>query len=178
LAEERESLLKNGVDIGEPRLGVMVEVPATVLMIDKILDEVDVLCLGTNDLVQYMLAVDRDNEAVAKWFNSLNPAVIRAVKSVLEAAEGKSVSCVVCGEMAGSPFYVPLLIGLGATELSMNPASIPRIRDLISSIRFEDTLLLAREVEDCSTAVEVEQVVGRHHAEKWSDLTGRPKTAG
>jgi phosphotransferase system enzyme I (PtsI) len=156
----------------------MIEVPSTVLLIDKILEEVDVLCLGTNDLVQYLLAVDRDNEAVAKYFNSLNPAIVRAVKIVIEAASRKRISCVVCGEMAGSPFYVPILIGLGVEELSMNPASIPRVRQLVAGIAYEEAFLLAREVEQCSTAAEVEAVIQSYIEANWKHLFTHPKSIG
>ena len=156
--------------IGSPRFGAMIEVPSTVLLIDKILEEVDVLCLGTNDLVQYLLAVDRDNEAVAKYFNSLNPAIVRAIKMVIETASRKGVSCVVCGEMAGSPFYVPILIGLGAKELSMNPASIAKVRQLVAGIAYDEAFLLAGEVEKCYTAAEVETVIKAYIDANWKHL--------
>ena len=170
LADERRRLSAQGVDVGSPRLGVMIEVPSTVLLIDKILDEVDVLCLGTNDLVQYLLAVDRDNEAVAKYFNSLNPAIVMAIKTVVGAANKKGTPCIICGEMAGSPFYVPILIGLGACELSMNPTSIARVRRLVAGIAYEETFLLANEVEKCDTAAEVEDVIKTYIDTNWAHL--------
>jgi phosphotransferase system enzyme I (PtsI) len=170
LNEERAKLARDGRSVGTPRLGAMVEVPSTVLMIEELLDEVDVICLGTNDLVQYLLAVDRDNEAVAGWFRTLSPAVIRAVSTVVSACAKRSIPCVVCGEMAGSPYYVPLLIGLGAVELSMNPKSIPRIQRLISGIAFEETLKLRRSVENCRTAAEIEETNKTFIAAHWSHL--------
>lgn len=170
LAEESANLTGGGTDIGTPRVGVMIEVPSAVFLIREILDESDVLCLGTNDLVQYILAVDRDDESVARWFNTLNPAVIRAIKTVIEAANEKGSSCVVCGEMAGSPFYVPVLIGLGAVELSMNANSISRVRTLISGITFEETLALIREIEGCRTTGEVELVVHENIRKHWAHL--------
>jgi phosphotransferase system enzyme I (PtsI) len=176
LEEERMQLLELGIQAGSPRFGVMIEVPSTVLLIDKILKEVDVLCLGTNDLVQYLLAVDRDNEAVAKYFNSLNPAIVRAIKTVIEAAGRHGIPCIVCGEMAGSPFYVPILIGLGVRELSMNPASISRVRRLVSGIAYEEAFLVAREVEKCDTAAEVEEVIKTHIEANWKHLFGAKAT--
>ena len=148
----------------------MVEVPSAVFLIDQIVRETDFVCLGTNDLVQYLLAVDRDNESVAGWFRTLHPAVIRAVRAVIEATTRAGKPLVVCGEMAGSPFYLPLLIGMGATELSMNVNSILRVRKVISGIAYQETLDLAREAGSCRTADEVEAVLERHIEAKWSHL--------
>ena len=173
LDEERHSLGKRRIAIGKPRLGVMIEVPSTVFMIEEILDETDSICLGTNDLVQYLLAVDRDNEEVAEWFRTLNPSVIRAVRTVIEACGRRNISCVVCGEMAGSPYYVPALIGLGATELSMNPNSIQRIRRLISGIAYEETLELVRKIQKCVIAAEVERINREFIEQNWAHLYDR-----
>jgi phosphotransferase system enzyme I (PtsI) len=174
LVEEREALDRKQIGFGEPRVGVMIEVPSTIFMIDEILDEVDVICLGTNDLVQYLLAVDRDNEEVAHLFRTLNPAVIRAVSTVLDACAKRGVPCVVCGEMAGSPYYVPLLIGLGATELSMNPNSIRRIRRLISGIAYEETRELLKQVGSGRTSSEIESTNREFIAKHWSNLYDIP----
>lgn len=170
--EERERLGSAGIPAGEPRLGAMIEVPSAVLAIDAILGEADIICLGTNDLVQYLLAVDRDNEAVSKWFNSLHPGVLKAIGSVTQAAEQFKKQCIICGEMAGSPFYVPLLIGLGAKQLSMNPASISRVRDVIEGLAYEETISLIRKIKSCSTAAEIESVIGRFSSENWKHVTG------
>jgi len=170
IAEESSALTAAGVAIGEPRLGAMIEVPAAVFAIDDILREADVACLGTNDLVQYVLAVDRDNEAVSKWFNSLHPAVIGAVRIVFEAAGRHSKLCIACGEMAGSPFYVPLLIGLGATALSMNPASIPRVREVVEGIAYEEALSLIGEISSCRTAHEAEALVESYSNAHWKQF--------
>ena len=117
LEHESEVLRSRGKAVGTPKLGVMIEVPSAVLMAAEIAEETDFLCLGTNDLIQYLVAADRDNETVAAWYRTLHPAVLRAVRMVLQAANGARKPAIVCGEMAGSPYYVPLLIGLGATEL-------------------------------------------------------------
>jgi len=170
LEEERLRLNANNIMIGNPRLGVMVEVPSTVLMIDEILSEVDTICLGTNDLVQYLLAVDRDNESVARWFRTLSPAVIKAVHLVITACSKRNKPCVICGEMAGSPYYVPLLIGLGATELSMNPNSIPRSANLISKVTYDETVMLARSVQKCVTADDAERTNREFIAKRWEHL--------
>jgi phosphotransferase system enzyme I (PtsI) len=170
LEQEREYLRKRNIEFGNPRLGAMIEVPASVLIVEEICREVDFLCLGTNDLVQYLLAVDRDNEAVADWFRTLHPAVLRAIKTVLKAGEKFEIPVVVCGEMAGSYFYVPILIGLGASELSMNVNSIPRVRKIISGIALEEVYEIVKKLEKCSTADEIENLVSESFLEKWSHL--------
>ncbi|HLA94398.1 MAG TPA: phosphoenolpyruvate--protein phosphotransferase [Pyrinomonadaceae bacterium] len=170
IEREKTAMTKRGVAIGEPRLGAMIEVPSAVFSIKHILEEVDCLCLGTNDLVQYILAVDRDNESVAAWFRTLHPSVIFALKSVIDAANMAGKPLVVCGEMAGSPFYVPILLGLGATELSMNVNSILRVRKLITGIAHEETRELAALILECKTADEVELCVEEFIEKSWSHL--------
>jgi phosphoenolpyruvate-protein phosphotransferase len=170
LESEREKLARRKIKFGNPRLGVMIEVPSAVLMIDEIVREVDFISLGTNDLVQYLLAVDRDNETVADWFRTLHPAVVRAVSKVLRAAENASIPAVVCGEMAGSIVYAPVLVGLGATELSMNVNSIPSIRRIISNIAFEEAAEIAARLQECRTADEAEEHVRREFSRKWRHL--------
>ncbi len=170
IESEKDKLKRRKIAFGNPRLGAMIEVPAAVLMIDEIAAEVEFFCLGTNDLVQYLLAVDRDNETVADWFRTLHPAILRSLKKVLRAAENHNIPAVVCGEMAGSPVYVPILLGLGATELSMNVHSMPRVRRLVSKIALEETKELALKLEICRTADEVEITVGEFYREKWAHL--------
>lgn len=167
---ETAALKARKIPVGSPRIGAMIEVPAAVLNIDHVLEEVDCLCLGTNDLVQYLLAVDRDNESVAGWFRTLHPAVISALKIVVDAANRTGKPLVICGEMAGSPFYVPLLIGLGATEMSMNVNSIVRVRRIISGVAYEETRKLMGKVLDCRTADEIEAVTEQFIREHWSHL--------
>jgi phosphotransferase system enzyme I (PtsI) len=170
LAEERGRLGKRKIHCGNPKIGAMIEVPSAVLMIEEIAGEVDFLNLGTNDLVQYLLAVDRDNEAVADWFRTLHPAVLRAVKKVIEAAEKADTPLIICGEMAGSAVYVPILIGLGATQLSMNANSIPRIRRIIANIAFEEARELVKNLEVCKTSAEIEERVRLSLISKWSHI--------
>ncbi len=167
---EKALLRKKDIEFGNPKIGAMIEVPSAVLMAEEIAAEVDFINLGTNDLVQYLLAVDRDNEAVADWFRTLHPAVLRAVKTVVRAAENKNIPLIVCGEMAGSTVYAPILIGLGATELSMNVNSIPRVRQIISNIAFEEAHAIVRQLETCRTAAETEKTVESLFSEKWKHL--------
>ena len=170
MEREAAALAGRGIAVGTPRIGAMVEVPSAVVLINEIVEAADLVCLGTNDLVQYLLAVDRDNEAVAGWFRTLHVAVLRAIKSVIDACTAGGKPLVICGEMAGSPFYVPLLIGMGATELSMNVNSILRVRKVISGLAFAEAAELASEAAKCRTADEVEAVLERHISEKWSHL--------
>lgn len=168
--EQKADLEKRGLKTGDPRLGAMIELPSAVLTIDSIAERVDFLCLGTNDLVQYLLGVDRDNEAVAEWYESLHPAVIHAVADVIAAGVRHRVPVQICGEMAGSPFYVPLMIGLGSRELSMNLNSVTAVRRLISGISQKACVDLAQRIADCQTASEAERLLRDQYRAEWSDL--------
>jgi phosphotransferase system enzyme I (PtsI) len=170
LESEKQKLRKKGIEFGELRLGAMIEVPSAILTIDDIAAECDFLCLGTNDLVQYLLAVDRDNEKVADLFRTLHPSVLRAIKIVVSAGEKAGIPVIVCGEMAGSPLYVPILIGLGVTELSMNINSIPRVKKVVSGIAFEEAQEIVKKLEICKTHLETETLVHKLFSEKWSHL--------
>lgn len=170
IESEKMNLRKSGIDAGDPPVGAMIEVPSAVLTIDEIASECEFLSVGTNDLVQYLLAVDRDNESVADWFRTLHPAVLRSIKLIVKAAENVDIPVIICGEMAGSPLYVPILIGLGVTELSMNVKSIPRVRKIISAIAFEEAQELVKHLENCKTADEVEEIVDEFFAAKWKHL--------
>jgi len=171
VVEEEQDRLKNGgIEFAPVRVGAMIEVPSAVLTADRIAQEVDFFELGTNDLVQYTLAVDRGNDAVSEWFRTLHPAVLFGIKRTLEAAKNARIPAIVCGEMASTPAYAVLLVGLGATDLSMTPALIPRIRNTLSQI---DTLE-AQDVVDkclnCATADEVEEIVRVEFRQRWADL--------
>ncbi|MGI8556197.1 MAG: phosphoenolpyruvate--protein phosphotransferase [Pyrinomonadaceae bacterium] len=170
LTDEKLKLQKKKILFGNPKIGVMIEVPSAVLMIDEIAAEVDFMNLGTNDLVQYLLAVDRDNEAVADCFRTLHPAVLRSVKKVIDAAGNSGKPLIVCGEMAGSPVYAPILIGLGAAELSMNVNSISRVRRVIENIAFEEAAEIAKTLLNCKTAEESEKAAHAGLKAKWGHL--------
>ena len=170
IEEESTTLIRKGTPIGEPRLGSMIEIPSAVMTVSEISRHVDFLCLGTNDLVQYLLAADRDNEAVADWYQTLHPAVIRAIKQVLDAAQQTGIAAIICGEIAGSAFYAPLLIGLGAREFSMSVKSILHVRRLISGIAFDEAQLLVKRIASCETAGEIEQILRDHYSKNWSHL--------
>lgn len=170
IEREKELLAKRKIKFGNPKIGAMIEVPSAIMMIDEIAREVDFMSIGTNDLVQYLLGVDRDNELVADWFRTLHPAVLKAIKKVVEASEKHNVPMLVCGEMAGSPVYAAILVGLGAKELSMNVVSMPRVRQVITNIAFEEAHEVVKLIEKCSTADEVEHVVRENLSTKWTHL--------
>jgi len=168
--EERARLKEEGREVGRVRVGAMIEVPSAVLVAEKLAREVDFFSLGTNDLVQYTLAVDRGNDEVAGWFRSLHPAVLQSVRRALDAARGAGIPAIVCGEMAASPAYAAVLVGLGARELSMAPTSIPRVRRTIAGLEHEEVAELARECLDCATADDVEEIVRVRLGRRWPNL--------
>jgi len=142
-----EELDKEGIRFQKNiKTGIMIEVPSAVIMADVLAKEVDFFSIGTNDLVQYSLAIDRGNRKVAYLYNTLHPAVIRMVKHVVDVGKEQGVSVLMCGEMAGDPYNMPVLLGLGMNELSMVPQSIPGIKDIAKKLKTEDSKLFLLEV--------------------------------
>jgi phosphotransferase system enzyme I (PtsI) len=170
IAEEKQQLAMAGCKFGTPAIGAMIETPSSIFTSFEIAQRVDFLCLGTNDLVQYLLAVDRDNDAVTEWYQTLHPAVIRAISEVLCEARRADRQITLCGEMAGSPFYAPVLLGLGAREFSMTPKSIPSIRHLLSAISVEDAMGLVAKIRSLETAVEAETYLEEFYSDNWAVL--------
>jgi phosphotransferase system enzyme I (PtsI) len=170
ISEEQARLQAAGTPFGSIRVGAMIEVPSAVLTAEKIAAEVDFMELGTNDLVQYTLAVDRGNDDVSEWFRTLHPAVLYGIQRSLNAAHEAGIQAVVCGEMASTPAYAVLLVGLGAIDLSMTPALIPRVRSTLSQIDSSEARIVARECLECATADEVEEIVRREFRTYWPNL--------
>ena len=132
LARVIATLKRKGVRISDPPpLGIMIEIPGAALAADALAAESDFFALGTNDLTQYTLAIDRSDEQVAYLYNPLHPAVLRLIQFTAEAASAAGIPVSVCGEMAGDERMTPVLLGFGITELSMNPASLPRVKKRI-----------------------------------------------
>lgn len=123
-----------GIEYAAPELGVMIETPAAVLMAEAFADKVDFLSIGTNDLTQYVMAADRENEAVANLHDPQQPAVLRAIKRTVEAAHDHDAWIGICGEMAGDPDLTELLVGLGLDELSMSAVTVPAVKANITEI--------------------------------------------
>ena len=138
-------------------LGAMVEVPAAAVMADELAQEVDFLSIGTNDLIQYTLAVDRANEFVADLYRPTSPAVLRLIAKVIKGGADRGIDVAMCGEMASDPLMVPLLVGFGLKRFSMNPQAVPKIRSLVRQLSFKETSSMARRVLRLTTAREVEE---------------------
>jgi phosphotransferase system enzyme I (PtsI) len=138
-------------------LGAMIEVPAAAVAADLLAREADFLTIGTNDLIQYTLAVDRTDDRVSDFYEPLHPAVLRLVRLVSRAARRENVPLSLCGEMASDPALVGLLIGLGLTEFSMTPGAIPLVGHVVRELRADDARRLARQALSLATAAEVEQ---------------------
>lgn len=170
IAEEVEKLRTNGELFSEVPIGAMIEVPSAVLTAEKIATELDFFELGTNDLVQYTLAVDRGNDQVAHWFRTLHPAVLYGINRTLQAGRDAKIPVIVCGEMASTPAYAVLLAGLGATDLSMTPAMIPRVRAVLKQIDTSEAKAVAETCLAAASADEVEAIVHDEYKTRWPDL--------
>jgi phosphoenolpyruvate-protein phosphotransferase (PTS system enzyme I) len=146
-------------------VGIMIEVPAAALTADRLSREVDFFSIGTNDLIQYTLAIDRGNESVSYLYQPLHPAILDLVRRVVEGAARSGVPVSVCGEMAASPIAAVVLAGIGVTELSMNPAAIPSVKQMIRAIRLGDARALVEEVLRLDSPGAIEALVRKRVAE-------------
>jgi len=146
LQEAVEELDKEGARFNpDIKFGVMLEVPSAVIMAADIAEEVDFYSIGTNDLIQYSMAIDRGNRQVAHLYNTLQPAIIRLLKQVADVSKNQGIKLYMCGEMAGDPINLPILLGLGLDELSMNPQSIPGVKSMIRSMSAAGTRQLVQD---------------------------------
>ncbi|WP_096225603.1 phosphoenolpyruvate--protein phosphotransferase [Geobacillus sp. FJAT-46040] len=162
LLEEKEALLRQGVAVADGiEVGMMVEIPAAAVMADQFAKEVDFFSIGTNDLIQYTMAADRMNERVAYLYQPYNPAILRLISHVIDAAhrEGKWVG--MCGEMAGDPIAIPILLALGLDEFSMSATSILPARAQLKRLSKEDAVRVKETVLSLGTAEEVVSFVKR-----------------
>jgi len=160
LDETKNDLLNDKISFnGDIEVGIMIEVPSAAILSDLMADYVDFFSIGTNDLIQYALAIDRGNHDVAHLFQPLHPAIIRLVKTVSEAAQKKKVKLFMCGEMAADPFHVPILLALGIDEFSMNPPSIPSVKSIIRQISTENMVPFLEKVLKQQSPDEIIQIV-------------------
>jgi phosphotransferase system enzyme I (PtsI) len=139
------------------KIGVMIEVPSAAVMAEEIAGEVDFLSIGSNDLIQYLLAVDRDNAAVASLYQHFNPAVLRTLKSIIDAGHKKNVWVGMCGEMAGDPLATALLVGMGIDELSVVPAILPEIKKVIRTISYKEAKKIADKALTLHTEADIKE---------------------
>jgi len=140
-----DELLEEGEELAYPKIGVMIEVPSAVYQVTEMAKRVDFFSIGTNDLTQYLLAVDRNNAQVAELFDALHPAVLRAIRQVVESAHAADRPVSVCGEMAGDPAAALLLLGMGVDSLSMSSASLLRVKWAVRSFRMTEVRALLEE---------------------------------
>jgi phosphotransferase system enzyme I (PtsI) len=172
LAEAAASLEKDGVPHqADAKIGVMIEVPSAAIMADVFAKEVDFFSIGTNDLIQYTMAIDRGNRQVAHLYNPLHPAVIRLLKQVTDAGRKHNIPVYMCGEMAGEPLYAPILLGLGLNELSTNAQAVPLVKNAIRQIDAAESRNFVQKVLGLNTTQQIEELV----QSTYGDLLGNNK---
>ncbi len=164
----KADLQTQGIPFGEDiQIGVMIEVPSAVIIADALAKEVDFFSIGTNDLIQYVLAIDRINERVTYLYEPLHPAVLRMIRQTVDAGHNAGISVAMCGEMAGEPLYGMILLGLELDELSMNPTLIPRVKKIIRETTVAESKELLQRVMNFSSAVEVREYVEKTMRERF-----------
>jgi phosphotransferase system enzyme I (PtsI) len=160
LEEVKREMEKDKLDYDpNVKIGIMIEVPSSVLIADDLAREVDFFSIGTNDLIQYTLAIDRGNEHVAYLYRPLHPAVLKMLKLTVDAAHREQIEVSVCGEMAGEPLYILILLGFGLNELSMNALSIPRAKRIIRSVEYAAARAILEKTMLMKTASEMEAAI-------------------
>jgi phosphotransferase system enzyme I (PtsI) len=157
VAEATAELERRGETVPHVPVGVMIEIPAAAYTADLLAREVDFFTIGTNDLIQYCLAVDRADERVSMLYEPLHPSILRVIVMVRRAAARQRIPVSLCGEMASDPALLTLLVGLGLTEFSMTPGAIGVARQVLSEVRSDDLRALARRVLRLPTVEEIER---------------------
>jgi phosphotransferase system enzyme I (PtsI) len=159
----RQELLDEGHQVNEHmEIGIMIEIPAAAVIADQLANEIDFFSIGTNDLSQYTLAVDRTNAQVAHLASSFHPSVLRLIKQVIDAAHAKGKWVGLCGELAGEPLAIPILLGLGLDEFSMNPPAIAIAKQIIRSLSSEDVKQIAENALELENAEDVKTYIKQH----------------
>jgi phosphoenolpyruvate-protein phosphotransferase (PTS system enzyme I) len=170
LEEAKQELRREGVPFDEGiEIGIMIEIPSAVIIADLLAREVDFFSVGTNDLIQYSLAIDRTNEHLSHLYEPLHPAVLRSLKIVVDAAHAAGIDACICGEMAGEAEYLPVLLGLGFDELSMNSVSILRVKKILRRCSRQEAELLVARALTFPTALEVESFLKSEIAAHYSE---------
>jgi phosphoenolpyruvate-protein phosphotransferase (PTS system enzyme I) len=158
--EVKNELLAEGTELGNDiEIGIMIEVPSAVIVAEELAKEVDFFSIGTNDLIQYVLAIDRINERVTYLYEPLHPAVLRLIKQVVDIGHRAGIRVAMCGEMAGEPAYTMILLGLELDELSMNPLAIPRVKKIIRGATLKESKALLNKVMTLSSTAEIRTFV-------------------
>jgi len=168
--EVKEDLLREGVPFeSNIEIGVMIEVPSAVMMADALAREVDFFSIGTNDLIQYSLAIDRVNDRVTYLYEPLHPAILRLIRQVVQAAAQAGIRVAMCGEMAGDPAYTMVLLGLGLDELSMTPLAIPKVKHIVRKVTLDECRDLVDDVMKMVVAEEIEEFVRTYLVRRFPD---------
>jgi phosphotransferase system enzyme I (PtsI) len=171
LEEAKEDLRIRGVPFDEDiEIGSMMEIPSAMIIADLLAKEVDFFSIGTNDLIQYSLAIDRVNEHVNYLYEPLHPAVLRMIREAVGSAHAQGIKIAMCGEMAGEPLYLPILVGLGLDELSMNALSILRVKKVLRNISRQECTEITKEALTLSTAREIDRYVFLEMRERFPDV--------
>jgi phosphotransferase system enzyme I (PtsI) len=157
LEEMKRDLVEANIPFDkEIRVGAMIEIPSASDIADILAKEVDFFSIGTNDLIQYALAVDRINEHVSYLYEPLHPAVLRIIRWVVRSGHDAGIPVAICGEMAAEPVYAVVLLGLGLDEFSMNPLSIPKVKKVVRMLRLDESRSLVEQLFQFATASEIE----------------------
>jgi len=158
LNQVKQELVQESIEVDQDlQVGIMIEVPSAVAVADLLANEVDFFSIGTNDLVQYALAIDRVNENVAHLYEPLHPAILRMVKQAADAGRLAGIPVSLCGELAAEPLYVPILLGFELDSLSMNPLAVPRVKKIIRNASLEESKVCLQEVLQISTASQINE---------------------
>jgi phosphotransferase system enzyme I (PtsP) len=172
LASVRNELIREGHAVrGYLPLGIMIEVPAAVQIIEFLVREVDYVSIGTNDLIQYTLAADRNNPRVRQYYDPHHPAVLHSIKRVADAASKAGKKASVCGEMAADPLSALLLLGMGIREFSLSAPSIPVVKQAIRAHGLEECRKLARRALACRSSADVKRCLSEARTRLFPETT-------
>ncbi|MEA2013902.1 MAG: phosphoenolpyruvate--protein phosphotransferase [Thermodesulfobacteriota bacterium] len=168
--EVMRELVSEGIPVDEDiKIGIMIEVPAAVIMAEQLAETVDFFSIGTNDLIQYALAIDRVNERVTYLYEPLHPAILNMIRQVVNAGHNAGIKVAMCGEMAGDPLCTPILLGFELDGLSMTPLAIPRVKKIIRKSTVSESKELLEEVLTFSTAREIEECVRSYMIQRFPE---------
>jgi len=159
LEEAKEELKQEGKEFKDVEIGAMIETPSAALIADILAQDVSFFSIGTNDLIQYALAVDRGNEKIAHLYQPAHPAVLRLIKHIIDIGHKMGITVACCGEMAGDIHYTLLLLGLGLDQFSMGPVAIPQVKQIIRSVTYKEARKIAEKALACSTTGEVIKIL-------------------
>jgi phosphotransferase system enzyme I (PtsI) len=160
----KSELLEQGKAIPDHLpIGIMIEVPSAAILASRFAKHVDFFSLGTNDLIQYTLAVDRNNERVAEFYQPLNPAILELVHSTIKAGNDAGIDVSLCGEMAGNPLYTAMLLGFGLRHFSMSPVMLPEVKERVRALSLSECEKIAKEILTKDSANEIADILWTYH---------------